>query len=82
MSDNNVTHIKEERDQKFLRNIQDPTITWTFQLSGNRKVTGGVVGFLWTSEGIPITLSVQPDNGEVVEIPWPAIQLISYVKGF
>jgi hypothetical protein len=72
---------KEDRDKKFLRNIEDTEIVWTFQLSGNRKITGRVIGFLWTSEGIPITIHVEAENGSETEIPWSAIHTITYIKG-
>ena len=65
----------------FLKEIQNKERRWTFQLAKSQFVTGRVIDFLWTSESIPITLMVQLDNEEIIEIPWVAIQTIKLGKG-
>ena len=67
-------------DDRFLRNIDNPDFYWTFQLVGRRNVTGRVINFLWTSQGIPITLMLQPESGKPFEVPWTSIQTIHQGK--
>jgi hypothetical protein len=72
--------MEEQESSMFLRNIGNPEFTWTFKLIGRKTVVGRVMDFLWTEQGIPVTLAVQPTDGDLVEIPWGSIQTISRGK--
>jgi hypothetical protein len=64
-------------DRRFLRNIDDNTITWRFQVVGRRVFEGNVTSYLWTDKGVPITLSITTNKPiKTFEIPWGSIQTI------
>lgn len=63
-------------DNMFLRNIENKTLRWVFKINGMEPITAKVETFLWTSEGIPVTLMLKPTRGKMVEVPWVAIQTI------
>lgn len=67
-------------DPSFLKNIGNEQLYWRFYMAGPFKVCGRIVGYWWNSEGIPITLMVQPDEEEIIELPWVSIQLIKQGK--
>lgn len=81
MTDEQPNEVVEEKDQRFLRNIDDSEFYWTFQQVGRVKVIGRVINYLWTSQGVPITLTIETDAGESFEIPWASIQRIYPGKG-
>lgn len=65
----------------FLRNINDTTLYWKFTLVGRKIVIGRVIHFLWTAEGIPITLMIkQDDKKNPIEILWTNILTIEQTK--
>lgn len=71
-----------QTEDMFLKNIGKPEFTWKFTIVGKKTwIVANVIDFLWTSEGVPVTLAVQPiEGGDVVEIPWSSIQYITRAK--
>lgn len=70
-----------QTEDQFLKNIAKPDFTWKFNLIGRKTIVGNVVDFLWTDQGVPVTLAIQPiDGDDVVEIPWTSIQHITIAK--
>jgi hypothetical protein len=64
--------------EQFIFKIDDKKAEWTFNLIGNTTLRRcRVVNYVRTSEGIPVTLTL--DDGSVrspFEVPWSQIQII------
>lgn len=61
---------------QFMQLIDNKEVVWTFTVIGDVSITGRVINYMQTSQGIPITLKVQKEDRSVVEIPWTSVQTI------
>lgn len=63
----------------FLRQIDNQNHVWKLFLVGNEKMVGRVTHYLWTQDGIPITIEITTDDHHRYEVPWCNIQAIELI---